>query len=178
MPNSAAPKGPNLPKALEKALLGGMVGLAQGLMEDVMGFGKQSPDFGEVGGAYNSGVRREQIAAKILEGLASNIAAPLDQPDRLVSMAVDLANKLIARLDEEAKKDQRDLDALKKRIAESVVDELAHANVQAQNQGVMPFLTQQNILTPNPFVPNPFRGDPAWSGLPPKSKDDGSLASL
>lgn len=183
MTNLPAPKG-STPKALEKALLGGMLGLATGLMEDVMGLGKQSQDFGEVDVAYNNATRREQIAAKVLTGLSANITAPLDQPDRLVSMAMDLTAKLMARLDEEAKKDQGEMEALKERIAEEVKKELAHANVQAQNQGVSQFLTQQNILSPNPLVPNPFikvnqgSSDPMWQGLPQKFEGDGSLASL
>lgn len=111
MSNPATQKGPSLQNALEKALLGGVTGFISGLAEDVMG-SRKSSDWGEVDVSQHNSARREQIAAQVLAALSGNIAAPLDQPDRLVSMAVDLANKLIARLDEEAKKERSETEAL------------------------------------------------------------------
>jgi len=110
-----------------------------------MGSSKQS-DYGEIDVAHNNAMRREQIATKILAGLAANMASPLEQPDRLVSMAVDLANKLIARLDEEAKLSQSETDALKKKIETSV---LAQIHKGTNQFAPTPFVA-------NPFVPNPL----------------------
>jgi hypothetical protein len=158
-----------MPKALEKALLGGVTGFVSGLMEDVMG--SSSKDWGEVNVAHNNAVRREQIAARVLASLAGNVAAPLDQPDRLVSMAIDLTSKLMVRLDEEAKKDGAELEALKKAVQASVEAEIG-------SQGASPYMTglppkavgPLTLKTNTPPVPGPFTqfssgfenvGDPA-----------------
>lgn len=171
MESPPVPAGPNLPKAFEKALLGGLVGFIGGLAEDVMGSNKGKWDEVSIDVAQHNSARRETIAAQVLAALSGNIAAPLDQPDRLVSMAVDLTNKLIARLDEEAKKERTDLDTLQQKIEEDLRGR--QANVQA----VAPHVN----LTANPLAPNPFKmnnnAGQEWPMMPPSIQGDEGLVS-
>jgi len=176
MKSPTVPTGPNLPKAFEKALLGGLAGLVGGFVEDVTGSNKGKWDEVEVDVSQHNSARRETIAAQVLAALSGNIAAPLDQPDRLVSMAVDLANKLIARLDEDAKKDRSAFNAYRRQVEEDLRGQ------QVNPQAVAPHVNlTANPFAPNPFAPNPFKmnnnAGQEWPMMPPSIQGDEGLVS-
>lgn len=145
MTNSNKPSEKSITKGIKNALLGGAAGFFSGLMEDVLQPNNplNVPSLADYmtdsmttnSSARSRGERREKLAAHILSGLVSNMTAQLEQPDRLTSLAVDLANKLMEKLDAQSS------DELRSELEVRAKENEENKKKQAAPVGITQFLT-------------------------------------